>query len=344
MWFTTGTPPRYPIRGEELVRLVGFAYVGVFVMFLAAFHLQAGTEAAPTATATLTPTATPPDPSASTPVAQLLPDIAPEPIRADEAVVTQPSEAPQSLERSSERATVAPQVPPRRPRRRRSRNRYPGPIPTPDEWVAPEGPVRIALQAGHWRADEAPRELRGLRNNGTSWRGTPEWEVNLEIVRRTGAMLEGMGYEVDILPAVIPPDYRAHLFIAVHADGSGDPNASGYRVAAPSRDATGRASQVAALLEKNYGEATGIKALPTNTRRMRNYYAFNYRRYEHALHPMTIAVILETGFLTSRRDRRVIVDDPDRAARGIVAAVTAFSVTPPPGTADGETSTATSGN
>ena len=60
---------------------------------------------------------------------------------------------------------------------------------------------------------------------------------------------------------------------------------------------------------------------------MQNYYAFNFRRYEHALHPMTIGVILETGFLTSARDRGVIVDAPERAARGIVDAVTAFEVT-----------------
>jgi hypothetical protein len=64
---------------------------------------------------------------------------------------------------------------------------------------------------------------------------------------------------------------------------------------------------------------------------MRNYYAFNYRRYEHALHPSTIGVIIETGFLTSARDRRVIVNDPERAARGIVDAVVAFPVTPPAG-------------
>jgi hypothetical protein len=63
---------------------------------------------------------------------------------------------------------------------------------------------------------------------------------------------------------------------------------------------------------------------------MQNYYAFNFRRYEHALHPMTIGVIMETGFLTSPRDRRVIVDDPERAARGIVEAVKAFPETPPP--------------
>lgn len=187
--------------------------------------------------------------------------------------------------------------------------------------------MRIALQAGHWRAHEAPRELSGLKDNGTRWNDVAEWEANLGIARRAATMLEEMGYAVDILPAVVPPGYRAHLFISIHADGSGDPRASGYRVAAPRRDATGRADVVASLLQTSYGEATGIRHLTSATRRMRNYYAFNFRRYEHALHPMTIAVILETGFLTSHTDRSVILDDPDRAARGIVEAVRAFPVT-----------------
>ena len=240
---------------------------------------------------------------------------------------TQVSEAIQVLEQTQE--AVPP--PDTRRRRRRFRNRYPGPIPTPADWEPPEGPVRIALQAGHWRAAEAPRELSGLRDNGTSWRGTPEWAVNLEIARSAAEQLEELGYAVDVLPAVVPASYRAHLFIAIHADGSNDPGASGFRVAAPRRDATGRASQFVSLLERSYGDATGIRRLPTVTRRMRSYYAFNFRRYEHALHPMTIGVIIETGFLTSRRDRGVIVDDPQRAARGIVDAVKAYSVTPAPG-------------
>src|SRR5690606_11215286 len=66
------------------------------------------------------------------------------------------------------------------------------------------------------------------------------------------------------------------------------------------------------------------------TRRMRGYYAFNYRRYDHALHPMTVGAILETGFLTSARDRAVIVSDPDRAARGIARAVSQFISPVPP--------------
>ena len=308
---------------EKHVSLRGLAYVGALVAVLAAFRMHAGTEAPPALSA--------PNPFVSAQILTPPPVTAAEPIRVDEPIGTEPAEAAQPQDGTLE--TISPPPPERRRSRRRHRNRYPGPIPTPAEWAPPEGPVRIGLQAGHWRANEAPRELSGLRRNGTRWQGTAEWEMNLAIVEHAGAMLEGMGYEVDILPAVVPPSYRAHLFIAIHADGSNDPNASGYRVAAPRRDATGRASQIAALLDQSYGDATGLKRLGTVTRRMQNYYAFNFRRYEHALHPMTIAVIIETGFLTSSTDRQVIVNDPGRAARGIVDAVAAFSVTPPPGVA-----------
>jgi N-acetylmuramoyl-L-alanine amidase len=218
-----------------------------------------------------------------------------------------------------------------RERRYRRRDRYWLDMPYhPSNWTPPDGPVRIGLQAGHWKAGEAPDELRGIRDNGARANGKAEWEVNLAIARQAAAMLEALGYLVDVLPAVVPPSYRAHLFISIHADGSADPRATGYRVASPRRDVTGRADRAARLLERSYGEATGLVRLPTVTRRMSNYYAFNYGRYEHALHPLTIALILETGFLTSASDRRVIVDQPERAAEGIVAAVAAFAETPPP--------------
>ena len=302
------------------MKLLGLAYVGVLVAALAAFRLSGGPEALPAVAR--------PDTFASVLIAAPQRATPKESVRVDGPTGTGPADAVRPEEPMPE--TIAPPAPRRRNSRRWRRNRYPGPIPTPADWAPPEGPVRIALQAGHWRAGEAPPELRGLRRNGTRWGGTAEWEMNLAIVRHAGAMLEGMGYEVDILPAVVPPSYRAHLFISIHADGSNDPNASGYRVATPRLDATGRASQIAALLEQSYGDATGLKRLPTVTRRMRNYYAFNFRRYEHALHPMTIAVIIETGFLTSPKDRQVIVNDPGRAARGIVDAVAAFAETPPP--------------
>jgi len=188
-------------------------------------------------------------------------------------------------------------------------------------WRRPPGPPRIALQAGHWKAAEAPAEQARLRTNGTRGGGKQEWEVNLEIARRTARILEEAGLEVEILPTTIPPGYWADLFIAIHADGNPSASVSGFRAAAPRRDVTGRAEEFVRLLERSYGEATGLPRYPTVTRRMTGYYAFNWRRYEHALHPMTTGVILETGFLTSPLDRAVIVHEPARAARGIADAI-----------------------
>lgn len=291
------------------------AYLGTFVAVLAGIGMQGSADPAGTSMATMG-MAEAPLPETPIPETRM-----PPPTSSDEAVDT-----PQA----AVEAVVAEPEPDRRRSRRRWRNRYPGPIPTPADWQPPEGPVKIALQAGHWRAQEAPDELRGIRDNGTRWRDVFEWQANLRIAERSAEMLRELGYEAEVLPAVVPPGYRAHLFIAIHADGAGDPRASGYRVAAPRRDATGRAAGIVTLLEESYGEETGLRKLPTVTRRMSNYYAFNFRRYEHALHPMTIAVILETGFITSAGDRAVILSDPDRAARGIVAAITRFDHTPPP--------------
>jgi hypothetical protein len=193
-----------------------------------------------------------------------------------------------------------------------------------DTWTRPDVPVRVALQAGHWKAAEAPDEQSGLRTNGTRGGGKAEWEVNLAIARRAAALLEDAGYEVDVLPTTIPPGYWADVFVSIHADGNASTSASGYRAAAPRRDATGRADELAALLERSYGEATRLPYYPTITRRMTSYYAFNYRRYQHALHPMTVGAIIETGFLTNPRDRGIIVTAPDRAARGIADGIIRF--------------------
>jgi N-acetylmuramoyl-L-alanine amidase len=188
--------------------------------------------------------------------------------------------------------------------------------------VSPEAP-RIAIQAGHWLAAEAPDELARIRSNGTRGGGKHEWEVTLEIARRTAALLEARGYAVEILPATVPPRYRADLFIAIHADGFHAPSASGFSVAAPRRDATGRAQAFADILAEHYHEATGLRArLPTRT--MQGYYAFNTRRYTHSIDPRTPGVILEAGFLTSPRDQEILIRAPERSARGIAAAVERF--------------------
>jgi hypothetical protein len=194
----------------------------------------------------------------------------------------------------------------------------------PSGWRRGHGSLRVALQAGHWRAAEAPSEQAHLRANGTHGGGLAEWEVNLGIAKRTAALLAGQGYLVEVLPTTIPPGYRADLFIAIHADGSSSSEVSGFRAAAPRVDETGRAAAFASLLEQRYAEATGLLRYPLITRRMVGYYAFNSGAYQHALHPSTVGVILETGFITSPRDRAIVVDAQDRAAAGIAAAVNQY--------------------
>ena len=77
-------------------------------------------------------------------------------------------------------------------------------------------------------------------------------------------------------------------------------------------------------MENSYKEATGLVNDPSVTHNMRGYYAFNWRRYEHSLHPMTPGVVLETGFLTNSYDRKIIVSGQEKAAEGVAEAVLKF--------------------
>jgi hypothetical protein len=193
------------------------------------------------------------------------------------------------------------------------------------DWKRPDGPVKVALQAGHWKVSEAPEELKRLKERtGTSGGGKAEWQVNLEIAEKTKTLLEQTGYIVEILPATIPPDYWADVFVSIHADGNVNSAVSGYKSAPPRRDITGQAERLADTLNQEYEKATGLNFDPNITRNMRGYYAFNWRRYEHSLHPMTPAAIIETGFLTNAGDRRIIVNDQEKSAQGIANGIEKF--------------------
>jgi N-acetylmuramoyl-L-alanine amidase len=189
----------------------------------------------------------------------------------------------------------------------------------------PTGPIHVALQAGHWQEQELPDELANLRQNGAVGGGKHEWEVTLRIAQLAKPLLEAEGVKVDILPATIPPKYRADVFVSIHADENPDiAAASGYKVAAPSDDQTGRAPTLAELLEVSYGDATGLPLDPNVTDNMREYYAFDWQKYEHSLDPQTVSAIVETGFLTSAHDRAVIVRNPEKAAKGIADGIIAY--------------------
>lgn len=192
-------------------------------------------------------------------------------------------------------------------------------------WVRPEGPPKVALQVGHWKSSEFPDELERLRNNtGSSGGGKWEWEVNYKIAEKMKPILEQEGIIVEILPATVPSGYFADVFLAIHADGSTDKTASGYKFASPWRDFSKKADTLVTYLEKSYDEATTLEKDPNISRNMRGYYAFSWWRYTHAIHPMTTAAIAETGFLTSANDRKLIVDNPEISAKAMADAVIKF--------------------
>lgn len=192
-------------------------------------------------------------------------------------------------------------------------------------WERPDGPARVGLQAGHWHHEDLPEELARLRENtGSKGGGKWEWEVNLAIAGAVRSLLEERGVVVDILPSTVPPSYWADAFVAIHADGSESWSANGYKVASPWRDFTGKAEALANDLQESYGRATGLPLDPNISHNMRGYYAFSWWRYTHAIHPMTTAVILETGFLTNAKDRQFLIGQPQVVAQGIAEGLLRF--------------------
>lgn len=186
-------------------------------------------------------------------------------------------------------------------------------------------PWRVGIQAGHWKIDELPFEqIRLRRDTGAQWGPLSEAEVNLAIARRVALQLEQAGVVVDLLPATVPPDYDADAFVAIHADDGGGSRESGWKVASPWRSSEA-SRKLRDAVASAYALTTG---LPSDrygvSYNMRGYYAFSWTRFSHAIAPATPAVIIETGFLTSAADRRIIVEDPERSARGISRGIIMF--------------------
>jgi hypothetical protein len=202
--------------------------------------------------------------------------------------------------------------------------RYREPLP-PAEVYNPPGPKRVGLQAGHWLTEQVPPELRGL-GPGASGGGKSEWEVNLDIAQRTAEYLRAAGIEVDILPTTLPVEYKASVFLSIHADGDEAGARSGYKLGRAAWSATPDADDtLMAAIDNAYGPATGLPVDPVGaSRRMTAYYAFNSRRYCHAIAPGTPSAIIEAGYLTSSSDRQVLIGDPDSAAHGIATGIQRF--------------------
>ena len=187
------------------------------------------------------------------------------------------------------------------------------------------GPRRVAIQAGHWKTDEAPDEFPNLRFQfGTTVAGIDEVNVNLDIADRIAVILRAKGIVVDVLPATIPPGYVADAFVALHADDDGGfGTATGFKIAHGFYRGPYDNALVDALTTE-YAATTGLPLNDQITEDMTDYYAFAWFRYEHALAPHTPAAIVEMGYLSNRDDRALLVDDPGVVAQGVANGLLRF--------------------
>lgn len=199
------------------------------------------------------------------------------------------------------------------------------PLPRTPVWNPP-GSKRVGLQAGHWLTFDTPQELRRL-GPGSSAGGWAEWEVNLLLAQAAARILEEAGVAVDILPTTIPVRYRAHAFVAIHADGDTRGAFRGYKLTRPGFSSVPEVDDLFVhTLYDEYGATTG---LPRDSdahisRRMTFYYAFNTRRYQHAIDIGMPSAIIEAGFMTSPTDRAFLTSRPDLAGRGIANGILRF--------------------
>jgi N-acetylmuramoyl-L-alanine amidase len=196
-------------------------------------------------------------------------------------------------------------------------------IPVPKN--VPTGPRRVAIQAGHWKSDEAPDELRRLiPQTGAAWEGITEVEIDLDIAQRVVVILNSKGIAVDILPTTIPVGYVADAFVALHADSDGVGENSGFKMAHGAR----RGPYEDALLndiKDRFGAATGLEYDARHvSRNMSGYFAFSWSRFQHAVAAHTPAVILEMGYVSNDDDRALMVDKPDLLATAIADGVLKF--------------------
>ena len=190
---------------------------------------------------------------------------------------------------------------------------------------APAGPRKVGIQVGHWKLDEVPDELtRLVVQTGTTWNGVKEVDVNLDVAQRVGTLLKAKGVAVDIFGAAVPAGYVADAFIALHADGDGTGENSGFKMAHNARRGPFE-DRLLQTVREEYAKSTKMDYDGLHvTRSMLGYFVYNWSRYQHAVSPYTPGTILEMGYLSNDDDRAILVDHSDAVAAGIANGLLRF--------------------
>ena len=167
------------------------------------------------------------------------------------------------------------------------------------------GPPRVAIQVGHLDAHAHPDELARLRTStGGRAGGVSEVDVNHAVAEALAAELRRAGVRVELLPATVPPRYRADVLLSVHADANADPTRRGYKSAHAEPPRNGREPWLRRAVDAAYLSAAPLPHDDANiTGAMIDYYAFAHRRVRHAAHPATAGLIVELGYLSHAGDR-----------------------------------------
>jgi len=189
-------------------------------------------------------------------------------------------------------------------------------VPSAVPSAAPSAIVtRIGIVAGHWGSDKGAECSDGLT----------EVEINLDVARRVVHILQGLGYQVDLLKEFDSRlnEYRADALISIHADScqaypNATPPASGFKVASVEDSLVPEEEKhLVACLSQCYAAQTGMYFHSNSiTDDMSRYHTF----YE--IDGNTPGVIIETGFMLN--DRRMLTQRADLVAQGIVDGIVCF--------------------
>jgi len=182
----------------------------------------------------------------------------------------------------------------------------------------------VAIQAGHWKTESMPEEFARLRDStGAVHGGVREVDLNVDVSHRIAEYLRAWGIEAYVLPAPVPPAYKADAFVSIHADGNNNRSARGYKVATYYRDWIASQTLVNEIVDE-YGKQTGLPLDWRITENMRNYYAFNFGLYQHTVDELTPSAIVEMGFLSNDQDRQFLVANRDLVSRAIALGIARF--------------------
>jgi N-acetylmuramoyl-L-alanine amidase len=170
--------------------------------------------------------------------------------------------------------------------------------------------VKVGIVAGHWQSDAGAVCPDGLK----------EVEINRDVASRVVTLLQEKGYTAELLAEFSEKleGYKADVFVSIHADSCGVPEASGFKVARVAGSVIPEEEdRLVGCLVQEYGQATGLRFHKSSiTFDMTGYHAFK------EIAPRTPGAIIELGFMEA--DRELLTQHSAELAQAVVQGIVCF--------------------